>query len=177
MNLSKDLLFDNSKLLHSEPRQGIYKIRQLLSLYFSYTNLERYSGGLLRDRASTKKISHLSTANLPMSQHRREQKIQALEPQLPNPSSYPWLGAGVLAEITIRATRTTSDIPERISSLKAGLAATQVPPDIRRRIDEAIFRAQGSVSHSKKFTTSPTKTPWQTFAKQHQSGQKAILDN
>ena len=112
-----------------------------------------------------------------MSQHRREQKIQAPEPQLPNPASFPWLGAGVLAEITIRTTRTTSDIPERISSLKAGLAATQVPPDTRRRIDEAIFRAQGSVSHSKKFTTSATKTPWQTFAKQHQSGQKAILDN
>ena len=58
-----------------------------------------------------------------MSQHRREQKIQAPEPQL----RFPWLDAGVLAELTIRATRTTSDIPERISSLKAGLATTQVP--------------------------------------------------
>ena len=64
-----------------------------------------------------------------MSQHRREQKIQAPEPQLLNPASFPWLDAGVLAELTIRATRTTSDIPERISALKAGLATTQVPPD------------------------------------------------
>jgi len=105
-----------------------------------------------------------------MSQNRREQKIQTPEPQLPNPSSYPWLCAGALAEITVRATRTTSDIPERISSLKTGLAATQMPPDIRRQIDEAIFDAQGSVSHSKKFTSSAAKTPWQTFARQHQSG-------
>ena len=112
-----------------------------------------------------------------MSQHRREQKIHAPEPQLLNPASFPWLDAGVLAELTIRATRTTSDIPERISALKAGLATTQMPPDTRRRIDEAIFSAQGSVSHSKKFTAPATKTTWQTFAKQHQSGQKAILDN
>jgi len=112
-----------------------------------------------------------------MSQHRREQKIHAPEPQLLNPASFPWLDAGVLAELTIRATRTTSDIPERIAALKAGLATTQVPPDTRRRMEEAIFSAQGSVSHSKKFTAPATKTTWQSFAKQHQAGQKAILDN
>ena len=112
-----------------------------------------------------------------MSNPRREQTNQLPAAQLPNPSSYPWLCAGALAEITVRAACTTADIPERISSLKTALAATQMPPDVRRHIDEAIFDAQGSISHSKKFTSAAAKTPWQTFAKQHQSGQKATIDS
>ena len=94
----------------------------------------------------------------------------------PNPANYPRLSAGSLAEIAVRATRTTSGISERISALKAELATTLMPDNTRRHVKDSIFTAQGSVSHSKKVTSSATKTSWQNFAKQQQLGQKEIIE-
>ena len=94
-----------------------------------------------------------------------------------DPSTLPRLTAGTLAEISVRATRFTASIPERIGALKDGLTQTRMPANIQRNITDIIFKAQGSVSHSKRFTTAAAPKNWTSYATRTTAGKREIFDS